>query len=173
MEFDLVHARSVLARTPELLDRWLRDLPDSLTRQNEGPDTWSAFDVVGHLVHGEKTDWIPRARMILEQGASEAFPPFDRFAQLEASADESLSARLDEFSALRARNLKTLDGFRLTPRELALVGRHPELGIVTLKQLLATWAVHDLSHMGQIARVLAKTHATEVGPWAEYLPILR
>ena len=172
MEFDLTLARSILARTPGTLNGWLCDLPDSWVLPNEGPATWSAVDVVGHLVHGERTDWIPRARIILAQGASVAFEPFDRFAQLESSGEETLNDRLDQFSALRASNLAILDEMHLTPQLLALEGHHPELGTVTLRQLLSTWVVHDLGHIAQIARVMAKCYRTEVGPWTAYLPVL-
>ncbi len=173
MEFNLNSARSILARTPATLNSWLRDLPDSWALPNEGAETWSAFDVVGHLVHGERTDWIPRARIILARESSATFEPFDRFAQLKSSEVESLNDRLDQFSSLRARNLATLDEMHLTSQHLALEGHHPELGTVTLGQLLSTWVVHDLGHIAQIARVMAKCYRAEVGAWAPYLPILR
>jgi hypothetical protein len=173
MQFDLASARRILARTPPTLKSLVGDLPDEWTRQNEGGDTWSVFDVVGHLIHGELTDWIPRARIILEHGAARAFVPFDRFAQFEASKGKSLAELLDRFAALRAENLSTLDGLGLTPDQLALPGRHPELGPVTLGQLLSTWVVHDLDHIVQVARVMAKRYSSEVGPWTAYLKVLR
>lgn len=172
MNFDLESAKHILARTPGALDSLLRDLPDEWTRQNEGPNTWSPFDVVGHLIHGERTDWIPRARIILEEGPDETFEPFDRFAQFEASKGKTLNQLLDEFAALRKRNLATLDDLQLTDDRLRLRGRHPEFGVVTMRQLLSTWAVHDLGHIGQIVRAMAKGYTSEVGPWAAYLPIL-
>jgi len=172
VSFELTAAREVLARTPATLDALLRGLPDAWARVNEGPDTWSAYDVVGHLVHGERTDWIPRARIILEHGAARAFEPFDRFAQFRESAGKSLEALLDEFGALRRENLATLEALRIGPEAFAREGRHPDFGVVTMGQLLATWVVHDLGHIAQIARVMAKRYAGEVGPWAEYLPVL-
>ncbi|HEX9639423.1 MAG TPA: DinB family protein [Acidobacteriota bacterium] len=172
MTFDLLSARPILARTTAGLEALLRDLPDDWVRQNEGPGTWSPFDVVGHLIHGEKTDWIPRARIILEHGGSKAFEPFDRFGMLHASRDKSMNQLLDEFAQLRSRNLSTLDALQITPQQLSLEGRHPELGRVTLGQLFATWVVHDLGHIAQIARVMAKSYRSAVGPWSEYLPIL-
>jgi hypothetical protein len=139
---------------------------------NEGPDTWSPYVVVGHLIHGERTDWIPRAEIILAQGANRRFTPFDRFAQLRESEGKSLNELLEEFARLRAKNLTTLAGWHLTDAQLALEGEHPELGTVTLRQLLATWVAHDLGHIAQIARVMAKQYREAVGPWREYLPVM-
>ncbi len=173
MEFDLDQAVEVLRRTPRTLRALLQGLPAGWTSNNEGPDTWSPFDVVGHLVHGEKTDWIGRARIILEHGEGRTFEPFDRFAQFRDSAGKSLEDLLDEFEELRAGNLDTLRGFELTPEQLELRGRHPGLGVVTLGQLLATWAAHDLGHVAQITRVMAKQYAGEVGPWRAYLSVLK
>jgi hypothetical protein len=172
VSFDLSETLDVLARTPPVLDSLLRGTGPSWHAVNEGPDTWSAFDVVGHLIHGEETDWVPRARIILEHGAARPFEPFDRFAQFRRFAGWSLDRLLDRFAELRQVNLETVRGWRLTDEQLALPGRHPELGPVTLRQLLATWAVHDLNHLGQIARVMAKRYADEVGPWRAYLRIL-
>jgi uncharacterized damage-inducible protein DinB len=172
MQFDLGSARAVLRRTPQTLATLLRDLPEGWVRQDEGSGTWSVFDVVGHLIHGERTDWIPRARVILRHGTSQAFEPFDRFAQLAASRGRSLNELLAEFATLRDRNLAELDGFRLGPEQLALEGRHPELGVVTLGQLLSTWVAHDLDHLAQVARVMAKCYTNEVGPWKAYLRVL-
>ncbi len=138
----------------------------------EGPEAWSLFDIVGHLIHGELTDWIPRARIILEHGMDETFESFDRFAQLKANRGKSLDDLLVEFKALRERNLAALDELRLSAEQLKLRGRHPDFGRVTMGQLIATWAVHDLSHIAQIARVMAKYRSSEVGPWKAYLPIL-
>jgi uncharacterized damage-inducible protein DinB len=172
MVFALESAQEILRRTPPALANLVRDLPEDWVRQNEGPGTWSVFDVVGHLIHGERTDWIPRARIILHHGTRKTFEPFDRFAQFQASRDKSLNQLLDEFSALRARNLAELAGFRLGPEQLALQGRHPELGPVTLRQLLSTWVAHDLDHLVQVSRVMAKCYTEEVGPWRAYLRVL-
>lgn len=169
---NLSSIRLVLSRTPGTLTVWLHGLPDAITRRNEGPETWSAFDVVGHLIHGDRADWIPRAQCILEHGLERAFEPFDRFAQFEASAGRSLDELLVEFAALREKNLAALDGLRLSAEQLKLPGKHPHFGGVTLGQLLATWAVHDLGHLAQIARVMAKSYAFDVGPWEAYLSIL-
>jgi hypothetical protein len=172
MDFDLAAGIAVLERTPNTLHAMLGGLPSSWTEPNEGPDTFSAFDVVGHLVHGERSDWIPRARIILAQGKDRRFTPYDRFAQFEESKGKSLATLLDEFSTLRAENLKTLASWNLSDAQLALEGEHPKFGAVTLRGLLATWTVHDLSHIAQIARVMAKQYRDPVGPWREYLPIL-
>lgn len=172
MTFDPAPGREILARTPRVLDGWLRGLPDGWTRRNEGPGTWSPFDIVGHLVHGDRTDWIPRARHILQHGASRPFEPFDRFAQFEESCGKSFEDLLDEFAERRAESLAALDGMRLTAADMAREGRHPDFGPVTLGQLLATWVVHDLGHIAQIARVMAKREGSGVGPWRAYLPVL-
>jgi len=172
MQFDLASAQGILQRTPSTLASLVGDLPEAWVLQTEGAGTWNIFDIVGHLIHGERTDWIPRARIILEDGTSKPFEPFDRFAQFEASRGKSLNQLLDEFADLRGRNLAELAGFRLAPEQLALQGRHPELGVVTLGQLLSTWVVHDLDHLVQVARVLAKCHSEEVGPWRAYLRVL-
>jgi hypothetical protein len=172
MRFSLPEATAMLARTPGLLDAQLRDLPDPWLRGNEGPDTWSPYDVIGHLAHGERADWIPRARLILEQGEARPFDPFDRFAQFRESAGKSIGVLLDEFAALRRQSLATLAGWKLGEAELAKTGTHPQFGRVTLEQLLATWVAHDLDHVAQIARVLAKQYDREVGPWKAYLRVL-
>lgn len=172
MEFDLATGIAVLERTPASLRSLLEGLSPDWTDATEGPETWSPYVVVGHLIHGERTDWIPRARIILEQGPDRRFAPFDRFAQLRESQGRSLAALLEEFARLRAESLATLASWRLTDAQLALQGEHPALGTVTLRQLLATWVVHDLGHLGQTARVMAKQYRDEVGPWREYLPIL-
>jgi hypothetical protein len=173
MNFDLDNGVAVLERTPRVMDSLLRGLSDAWVRVNEGVETWSAFDVVGHLIHGEKTDWLPRARMILEHGETRPFEPFDRFAQFKASAGRALDSLLDEFSRLRAAGVQTLRGWKLTPAQLELRGRHPELGPVTLAQLLATWVAHDLDHISQVVRVMAKQYAEAVGPWEAYLRVVR
>ena len=171
-DFNVAEAMAILRRTPTVLDDWLRGLSDDWVMENEGPETFSPYDVVGHLVHGEKADWIGRARIILAEGESRAFDPFDRFAMYEESKGKTLSDLLDEFAALRAENLATLEEMALTEGELDRMGTHPELGTVALRQLLATWTVHDLSHIAQIARVMAKQYKTEVGPWRKYIPLL-
>lgn len=170
--FDLAEGIAILERTPALLDAWLRGLPNAWVRADEGGDTWNAFDVVGHLIDGEETDWIPRARIILEQGEGRPFDKYDRFAQATRFAGWSLETLLDRFAALRRDNLATVRGWRLTGEQLDRRGRHPELGAVTLRQLLATWVAHDLNHLAQISRVMAKRHAEDVGPWRAYLSIL-
>ncbi len=173
MDFDLTQALAVLERTPRVLDTLLRGLPDAWTRATEGPDTWSPFDVVGHLICGEKTDWIVRARIILEEGERGPFPPFDMKAQFAASKGRTLDSLLDDFAALRAANLEALRGFKLTPERLARTGTHPELGRVTLGQHLATWVAHDMDHISQIVRVMAKQYGEAVGPWKAYLKVVR
>jgi hypothetical protein len=172
MEFQLDQATEILRRTPPTLNSLLRDISDEWILQNEGPQTWSTFDIVGHLIHGEETDWIPRARIILEHGESGTFEPFDRFAMFEKSRGQSLSNLLDRFEWLRGENLKELEGMNLGPEMLNKRGTHPELGVVTLSQLLSTWVVHDLGHIGQIVRVMAKHYHKSVGPWQAYLPVL-
>lgn len=170
--FDLGTAHCVLARTPPTLDSLLRGLPDAVVRATCGPGTWSAFDAVGHLIHGERTDWIPRARRILEHGPAVPFDPFDRFAQLERDRGRALPDLLDEFASERRRSLDALESLALTPQDLSREGMHPALGRVTLGQLLATWVVHDLDHLAQVARTLAFAHRDDVGPWHAYLPVL-
>jgi hypothetical protein len=172
MEFDLGSAFAILGRTPRVVRALLEGLPDKWTRSNEGGESWSPFDVVGHLIHGEKTDWIPRAKRILERGESEPFEPFDRFAQFELSKGKELGELLDEFESRRADNLRTLRELRLGAGDLERRGLHPDLGPVTLGQLLATWVAHDLSHVRQIARVMARQYRDEVGPWTAYFPVL-
>jgi hypothetical protein len=172
MAFDLDASLAVLDRTPPTLAAMLRGLGDEWTRPNEGPETFSAFDVMGHLIDGEETDWIPRARIILAQGADRRFEPFDRFRHQARNAGRSLSSLLDDFTRLRADNLAVLRSWKLTDRELELVGEHPSLGPVTLRQLLAAWVVHDLGHIAQVARVMAKQYTTEVGPWVPFMPVL-
>lgn len=171
-DFALPDAMAVLERTPATLRALLAGLPESWTTCNEGPDTFSAFDNVGHLVHGERADWIPRARIILAQGGDRRFEPYDRFAQVRESAGKTLATLLDEFTQLRAQNIALLRSWDLSDAELSLEGMHPNFGAVTLRQLLATWVAHDLGHLAQIARVMAKRYRTAVGPWREYLPIL-
>ena len=170
--FAMDEAMAILSRTPGTLDVLLRDLPDGWIAAHEGGETWSPFDVIGHLIHGEHTDWIPRARMILEHGDTRPFEKFDRFAQLQVSKGRTLASLLDEFGTLRRQNLRVLESLALTDTELDRRGRHPELGIVTLRQLLATWVAHDLDHVVQISRAIARQYTDEVGPWRAYLRII-
>lgn len=172
MDFQLPNSLEVLERTPATFHALLGGLPEAWTAPDEGAGTFSAFDNLGHLIHGERTDWIPRARIILAQGPSRLFEPYDRFAQYRESEGKSLGELLDEFARLRADNLATLRGWRLGARELALEGEHPALGAVTLRQLLAAWVTHDLGHLAQTARVMAKQYRDAVGPWRAYLPVL-
>lgn len=169
---DLGEATAILERTPAVLQGLLSGLSEAWIRATEGGDSWSPFDVVGHLIHGEKTDWMPRARIILEHGEARAFEPFDRFAQLAADKDRTLGELLDEFAALRRENLRSLRALDLSPADLTKRGVHPELGPVTLGELLATWVVHDLGHLAQIARVMAGRYSDRVGAWSVHLPIL-
>jgi len=170
--FVIDEAVAILAQTPATLDALLRGLPEEWIRANEGGDTWSPFDVVGHLIHGERTDWVPRAKIILEHGEARAFDKFDRFAQFALSEGRTLASLLDELAALRQDNLRELAALGLTEADLDRRGRHPELGVVTLRQLLATWVAHDLDHVTQISRVLARQYSDEVGPWRAYLRII-
>ena len=172
MELQLEHVREILRRTPSTLNLLLQDLPEAWLMKNEGPETWSPYDVVGHLIHGEETDWIPRARIIVEHGESRAFTPFNREAMFAQSEGKSISELLATFARMRAESLQQLDELHLTPELLEKRGVHPEFGSVTLSQLLATWVVHDLSHIGQIARVMSKQYGDAVGPWKAYLPVL-
>lgn len=170
--FTFDEATALLSRTPAVLDAWLRGLPDGWITAHEGDGTWSPFDVMGHLIHGERTDWMGRARMILEHGESRIFEPFDRFAQFRESEGKTLPQLLDEFATLRRQNLADLAALNLTEADLDRRGRHPAFGTVTLRQLLATWVAHDLDHISQIARVLARQYTDEVGPWQAYLRII-
>ena len=173
MTYSVDEAVALLERTPSVLRAWLTDLPEPWVRATEGPGTWNAFDVVGHLIHGERTDWMPRMEHILTKGESEPFPPFDREAMFAASKGKSLGELLDTFATLRAENLSRVRTRRLTEADLDRRGRHPEFGAVTLRQHLATWVAHDLTHIAQIARVMAKRYGADVGPWKAYLSILR
>lgn len=172
MDFDLHLSIDVLRRTPAVLADLLGGLSEPWVRGTEGAETFSPFDVVGHLIDGEETDWIPRARVILAQGSDLRFEPYDRFRHRTRNAGRSLSSLLTEFAGLRAANVELLRSWRLTAPELDLPGVHPSLGPVTLRQLLATWVVHDLGHLAQIARVMAKQYRGVVGPWVAFLPVL-
>ncbi|MGE5243103.1 MAG: DinB family protein [Betaproteobacteria bacterium] len=173
MEHDLQQTISLLTRTPAALDALLRDLPETWTRRNEGGTTWSAVDVVGHLIHGERTDWIPRAKMVLQSGETRTFEPFDRLGHARESQGKSMGQLLDDFARLRTENLAELRALNLRREDLARRGRHPALGAVTLSQLLATWAAHDLTHLHQISRIMAHQYREAVGPWSEYLGVMR
>jgi hypothetical protein len=173
MTHNLPDTISLLSRTPAALNALLRDLPDSWTLRNEGENTWSAYDVVGHLNHGERTDWLPRVKRILEFGETKPFDPFDRWAQERESRGKSLPQLLDEFASLRAENVTGLRALNLQPRDLERRGVHPTQGVVTMSDLLATWAAHDLTHLHQIARVMAHQYREAVGPWAPFLGVMK
>ena len=173
LEYDLQTTAALLSRTPATLNALLRDLPECWTRCNEGEQTWSAYDVVGHLIHAERADWIPRVKMILEFGETRAFVPFDREGHGQQVAGKSLPVLLEEFAHVRAENLNELRALNLQPEDLARRGCHPALGAVTLAQLLATWAAHDLTHLHQISRIMAHQYREAVGPWGRYLGVLQ
>jgi len=172
-EFNLAEAVAVLTRTPATLNAMLRGLPNTWVRCNEGKDSWSAFDIVGHLIVGERTDWMPRLRIILENGEARPFAPFDRFAQFGETQGKSLEQLLDEFARLRSESLATLQQLNLQPADFSRRGKHPALGTVTLSELLATWTVHDMTHMHQLSRVMAYQYRDAVGPWSAYLGVLQ
>lgn len=173
MEFNLEQTIAVLDRTPAVVNALLRDLPGAWTEQNEGGKTWSAFDVVGHLIHGERTDWIPRAERILEFGDTRAFDPFDRWAQEKESQGKTLPQLLDEFARLRTENVQTLRAMNLQREDFHRRGKHPALGTVTMSELLATWAAHDLTHLHQISRVMAHQYREAVGPWSKFMGVMQ
>ena len=173
MEHNLQETISLLARTPAALNALLRDLPETWTSRNEGENTWSPFEVLAHLIHGERTDWMPRMKIILQFGETRTFEPFDRWGHLRESQGKLLAQLLDEFAQLRSENLAELRALNLKEEDLALRGRHPALGVVTLSELLATWAGHDLTHLHQISRVMAHQYREAVGPWSRYLGVLQ
>lgn len=173
MEQNLENTIALLGRTPAVLDALLRNLPDAWTRCNEGENTFDAFDVVGHLIHGEHADWMPRARRILQDGESRAFDIFDRTGHKKEVEGKTLGQLLDEFARLREANLRQLRALNLGPQELSKRGKHPSLGTVTLSQLLGTWAAHDLTHLHQISRVMAHQYREAVGPWSKYLGVMQ
>jgi len=170
--FNLKKAVEILRRTPAVLMSLLSDLSDEWIYKNEGGESWNPFDIVGHLIHGEKMDWIPRAKIILEYGEYKPFEPFDRFAQFKESEGKTLNDLLEEFAKLRKDNVDMLNKLNLNENDFNKTGIHPEFGKVTLKQLLSTWVVHDLSHVRQISRVMAKQYRNEIGPWKKYLPVI-
>lgn len=172
MKFELHKSIEILERTPSILESYLQGLSDDWLKNNEGEETWSPYYILGHLIFGEKTDWIPRAKIILSQSENKMFEPFDRFAQLNEDQEKSISELLSEFKELRNKNIGELRSLQISEKELKRTGIHPEFGAVTLEQLLATWVVHDLCHIGQISRVMSKQYTNEVGPWKAYLGIL-
>ena len=171
-EHNLEHTISLLARTPSVLEVFLRDLPELWTRRNEGDGTWNAFDIVAHLIYTERTDWMVRARMVLQSGEARMFDPVDRCGHVRESQGKQLGQLLDEFSRLRSKNLDELRALSLRPEDIERCGRHPSLGTVTLAQLLAAWAAHDLTHLHQISRVMAHQYRDAVGPWSRFLGVL-
>ncbi|MBZ5504628.1 MAG: DinB family protein [Acidobacteriia bacterium] len=173
MEHNLEQTISLLTRTPVALNALLRGLPETWTLRNEGENTWSAFDIIGHLIHADRTDWMTRANRILQSGESRPFDPFDRLGQTRESQGKSLEQLLDEFARVRSEKLDELRALNLRPQDLELRGRHPALGVTTLGQLLATWAVHDLTHLHQLSRVMACQYRDAVGPWSQYLGVLQ
>jgi hypothetical protein len=173
MEHNLDQTISLLTRTPAALDALLRELPEGWTSRNEGEGTWSVFDVVGHLIHGERTDWMVRTKLILASGESQPFAKFDRWAQARESQGKSLGQLLDEFARLRSENLRELRALNLQPSDLERRGRHLELGTVTLSHLLATWAAHDLTHLHQISRIMAHQYREAVGPWTKFMGVMQ
>jgi hypothetical protein len=173
MAHNLDHTISLLTRTPAALNALLRDLPESWTLRNEGEHSWSAFDVVGHLIHADRTDWMPRAKTIRQFGDTQPFAAFDRLGHVRESEGKSLGEILDEFARVRAESLKDLRALNLQPEDLERRGRHPALGVVTLSQLLATWAAHDLTHLHQISRIMAHQYRDAVGPFSAFLGVLR
>jgi len=173
MNFTLEKSMEILERTPDVLNRMLQNISAEWTSNNEGGQTWSVYDIIGHLIHGERTDWIPRAEIILSEKHDKNFEPFNRLAQFEESKEKSLTQLLDEFKTLREKNIEYLRSKKLTDKNLEEKGIHPTFGEVTLSQLLSTWVVHDLNHIAQISRVMAKQYKAEVGPWIEYLRILQ
>jgi DinB family protein len=173
MEHDLNHTMALLARTPAGLNALLRDLPETWTLRNEGEKTWSAFDVVGHLICAERSNWLPRAKILLQPGETQPFAPFDRWAQIRENQGKSLAQLLDEFARLRSENLRELSALNLRQEDLDQRGQHPALGVVTLSQLLATWAAHDLTHLHQISRIMAHQYREAVGPFGAFLGVLK
>jgi hypothetical protein len=172
MEFNLQKAIEIISRTPAVVETMLYNLSEEWIMNNEGDETWSPFDIVGHYIHGEKTDWIPRMEIILSDNDDKTFVPFDRFAQFNDSKGKTLAGLIDEFKQLRKENLKKLTSANLTEADLDKTGVHPHFGAVTLRQLLASWVVHDLAHINQLTRVMAKQYSDAVGPWKEYMGIL-
>jgi len=172
MNYSIDKSLEILDRTPRILETYLGDLSDEWIFCNEGDETWNAFDIVGHLIHGEKTDWIPRLKIILDDSENKTFKPYDRFAQFNESKGKSIRQLLEEFSKLREQNIEFLKSLNISETDFNKKAIHPSLGEVTLKNLLATWVAHDLGHISQVSRVMAKQYKDEVGPWIEYISIL-
>jgi len=172
MKFNLEKSKEILRQTPSTVNNLLQNLSGEWIKNNEGGESWSPYDILGHLIHGDRADWMGRIKTILEFGETKAFVPFDRFAQFKSSEGKSLRDLLDTFAALRAENIEELDSLNITEEQLLLRGQHPAFGTVTLAQLISTWTVHDLGHIAQIARVMSKQYIDEVGPWKDYLPVL-
>ncbi len=172
MEYNIEKGIEILERTPEVLRTFLSGLSNEWIDNNEGPDTWSPYDIVGHLIHGERTDWMQRMEKILAETGDKTFEPFDRFAQFRESQGKTLNQLLDEFEAIRRQNIAMLINKQLQPADLNKKGDHLSLGEVTLSQLLSTWVAHDLGHIAQIARVMAKQYQTEIGPWIAFMPVM-
>lgn len=173
MNFNLNTSIEILERTPKVMKALLWALSDEWVKANEGENTWNAFDIIGHLIHCENTDWIPRMDLILSKKEDKTFAPFDRFAQFHNSKRKTMHDLLEEFDALRAKNITYLKSLNLTENEFVMTGNHPALGEVTLKQLLATWTTHDFTHLAQISRVMAKHYTQDVGPWHEFINVLK
>ncbi len=173
MTFEINKSIEILSRTPSVLESLLNGISEEWLKNNEGRNTWSPYDIVGHLIHGEKTDWMPRAKVILSNSGHKTFEPFDRFAQMKKDQERPVEELLKEFKKIRAENLEELRSLQIDEARLLEKGIHPELGEANLKELLSTWVVHDLGHISQITRVMAKQYRSEVGPWIEYLGILK
>ncbi len=173
MTFSINKSIEILSRTPLVLESLLSGLSEEWLKNNEGENTWSPYDIVGHLIHGEKTDWMVRAKVILSDAEDKTFEPFDRFAQMEADQEQSIDALLQTFKTLRAKNIEDLTALQISDAQLSATGIHPALGEANLRELLSTWVVHDLGHIAQISRVMAKQYQSEVGPWKAYLGILK
>jgi len=173
MTFEIDKAIEILERTPLAIETLLKGISEEWLKNNEGENTWSPYTIVGHLIHGEKTDWIPRAKIMLSDAQNKTFEPFDRFAQMRENQDKSIDELLAEFKDLRSQNLQELKSLQINNSKLSSKGVHPELGEVSLEELLSTWVVHDLGHISQITRVMAKQYKNEVGAWKAYLGILK
>jgi hypothetical protein len=172
-QFEFAQALEILEKTPAILKTWLENASEEWVQYKRDEEYWSAFDIVGHFIHGEKTDWIPRAQLILQREGEKEFEPFDRFAQFEEEKGKTIADLLEEFSRLREKNLDILRGFDLQPDDFELEGKHPDLGTVNLRQLIATWVVHDLEHLSHMAQAMARRYKEEVGPLVEYLEVLK
>lgn len=172
MNFSLDQSIEILERTPDVLQRWLSGIDEAWIENNYGENTFSPFDVVGHLLHGERTDWMARVEMIFEFGESQAFAPWDRYAMYDESHGKTIDQLLEEFAAARRKNLAKLGSKGLTDTDLSRTGTHPRFGQVTLQQLLATWVTHDLNHIHQIAKCMAWQYRDEIGPWQEYVTFI-